>query len=69
MYAGSASPLGVACGPLTGAVLGARLGFPAMVGVLAAALLAAAGSPRIAVAVRRRNAAAVAARPELGRAA
>ncbi|MEU4096214.1 MFS transporter [Streptomyces sp. NPDC026673] len=42
VYAGSASSLGVACGPLTGALLGARLGFPAMGGVLACLLLLAA---------------------------
>ncbi|MDX3073931.1 MFS transporter [Streptomyces sp. NPDC088354] len=82
VYAGSASSLGVACGPLTGAVLGARLGFPAMGGVLAGLLLVAAvpltavalgsaagGRGRVAVAVRRRRSAAVAARSELGRAA
>ncbi|MFJ4848241.1 MFS transporter [Streptomyces sp. NPDC088733] len=83
VYAGSASSLGVACGPLTGAVLGAGLGFPAMGGVLAGVLLAAAvpltavalgsatgGPGRVAIAVRRRrSAAAVAARSELGRAA
>ncbi|MET9877799.1 MFS transporter [Actinacidiphila glaucinigra] len=82
VYAGSASSLGVACGPLTGALLCARLGFPAMGGVLACLLLLAAvpltavargaGSGvrgRDAVAVGRRAAAAVVARTDVGRAA
>ncbi|MFI8181210.1 MFS transporter [Actinacidiphila glaucinigra] len=83
VYAGSASSLGVACGPLTGALLCARLGFPAMGGVLACLLLLAAvpltavargarsGSwGRGAVAVGGRGGgAAVVARTDVGRAA
>ncbi|MGW3245883.1 MFS transporter [Streptomyces sp. NPDC001070] len=82
VYAGSASSLGVACGPLTGALLGAGLGFPVMGAVLACLLLlaavpltavargAGAGTwGRGAVAVGRRAAAAVMARSDVGRAA
>ncbi|MDX2853789.1 hypothetical protein PV342_36285 [Streptomyces sp. PA03-3a] len=73
---------GGACGPLTGALFCARLGFPAMGAVLACLLLLAAvpltavargagsgGWGRGAVAVGRRAAAAVVARADVGRAA
>ncbi|MEU1619518.1 MFS transporter [Streptomyces sp. NPDC005722] len=84
VYAGSASSLGVACGPLTGALLGARLGFPLMGGVLACLLLLSAvpltvvargagSGARGAVTVGRRAGAVVArsdvARSSVGRAA
>jgi MFS family permease len=48
---GSAASLGTAAGPLTGSVLSARAGFPAMGEVLAAVLLLAA-VPMTAVALR-----------------
>ncbi|MEV7198952.1 MFS transporter [Streptomyces griseoluteus] len=48
---GSAASLGTAAGPLTGSVLSARAGFPAMGEVLAAVLLLAA-APMTAVALR-----------------
>ncbi|MGW1256900.1 MFS transporter [Streptomyces sp. NPDC002513] len=63
---GSASSLGTAAGPLTGSVLAARAGFPAMGAILAAGLLAIAlplaavarhtgGRPLLPAAVRRRG--------------
>ncbi|MGW3339846.1 MFS transporter [Streptomyces sp. NPDC001009] len=48
---GSAASLGTAAGPLTGSLLSDRAGFPAMGGILAAALLLAA-VPMTAVALR-----------------
>ncbi|MEV6026930.1 MFS transporter [Streptomyces sp. NPDC052036] len=76
---GSASSLGTAAGPLTGSVLAARAGFPAMGTILAAGLLAIAlplaavarqpgGRPLLPGAVRRRGGApaAVAAVPSGG---
>ncbi|MGW2784430.1 MFS transporter [Streptomyces populi] len=52
---GSASSLGTACGPLTGSVLSARAGYPAMGTVLAAGLLLV-GVPMTLVALRPRHA-------------
>ncbi|GAA3064435.1 MFS transporter [Streptomyces glomeratus] len=68
---GSASSLGTAAGPLTGSVLAARAGFPAMGAILAAGLLAIAlplaavalhtgGRPLLPGAVRRRGGTAAA---------
>ncbi|MET9082147.1 MFS transporter [Streptomyces sp. NPDC004237] len=51
---GSASSLGTAVGPMTGSLLAARAGFPAMGTILAVALLAVA-VPLTAVALRRRT--------------
>ncbi|MFG2936057.1 MFS transporter [Streptomyces sp. NPDC048282] len=51
---GSASSLGTAVGPVTGSLLAARAGFPAMGTILAVALLAVA-VPLTAVALRRRT--------------
>ncbi|MGY5056413.1 MFS transporter [Streptomyces sp. 900105755] len=51
---GSASSLGTAVGPVTGSLLAARAGFPAMGTVLAVGLLAVA-VPLTAVALRRRT--------------
>ncbi|WP_046732891.1 MFS transporter [Streptomyces humi] len=51
---GSASSLGTAVGPMTGSLLAARAGFPAMGAVLAVGLLAVA-VPLTAVALRRRT--------------
>ncbi|MGY4976408.1 MFS transporter [Streptomyces sp. 900105755] len=51
---GSASSLGTAVGPVTGSLLAARAGFPAMGAVLAVGLLAVA-VPLTAVALRRRT--------------
>ncbi|MGY5044733.1 MFS transporter [Streptomyces sp. 900105755] len=51
---GSASSLGTAVGPMTGSLLAARAGFPAMGTVLAVGLLAVA-VPLTAVALRRRT--------------
>jgi MFS family permease len=51
---GSASSLGTAVGPVTGSLLSARAGFPAMGTVLAVGLLAVA-VPLTAVALRRRT--------------
>ncbi len=48
---GAASSLGVACGPLTGATLAARLGYPGAGAVLGATLLLAT-APLVAVARR-----------------
>ncbi|MFB7245206.1 MFS transporter [Streptomyces populi] len=52
---GSAASLGTACGPLTGSVLSARAGYPAMGTVLAAGLLLV-GVPMTFVALRARHA-------------
>ncbi|MEU4082788.1 MFS transporter [Streptomyces aureus] len=52
---GSASSLGTACGPLTGSLLSARAGYPAMGTVLAAGLLLV-GVPMTLVALRPRHA-------------
>jgi MFS family permease len=52
---GSASSLGTACGPLTGSLLSARAGYPAMGVVLAAGLLLV-GVPMTFVALRLRRA-------------
>ncbi|MCT9004225.1 MFS transporter [Streptomyces rhizosphaerihabitans] len=51
---GSASSLGTACGPLTGSLLSARAGYPAMGTVLAAGLLLV-GVPMTLVALRPRR--------------
>ncbi|MEV5958386.1 MFS transporter [Streptomyces sp. NPDC051987] len=56
---GSASSLGTAVGPMTGSLLAARAGFPAMGTVLAVGLLAVA-VPLTAVALRRRTTAVTA---------
>ncbi|MFI5804650.1 MFS transporter [Streptomyces sp. NPDC051561] len=71
VFAGSASSLGVACGPVVGSVLSAWAGFPTMGAVLGAVLLLTAlpmtavalhtgGRPLVAGAVRRRGGAAAA---------
>ncbi|MFJ9347354.1 MFS transporter [Streptomyces sp. NPDC101237] len=61
---GSASSLGTAVGPMTGSLLSARAGFPAMGAVLAAGLLAVA-VPLTAVALRRRTTTVTTAYPSL----
>ncbi|MFF4901683.1 MFS transporter [Streptomyces sp. NPDC001068] len=61
---GSASSLGTAMGPMTGSLLSARAGFPAMGTVLAVGLLAVA-VPLTAVALRRRTTTVTTAYPVL----
>ncbi|MFF4540598.1 MFS transporter [Streptomyces aureus] len=59
---GSASSLGTACGPLTGSLLSARAGYPAMGTVLAAGLLLV-GVPMTLVALRPRHATQIVEQP------
>jgi MFS family permease len=61
---GSASSLGTAVGPMTGSLLSARAGFPAMGTVLAVGLLAVA-VPLTAVALRRRTTTVMTTHPAL----